>query len=171
MVNILKIRNQWLLPDKKNPNSVNFFLYPDFASVRVPLALYTPHPFYNNKEMTIKNHTKATEVDIEECVQSNRLYHSDQYHVVSDLEKSRLQQDLLDWYHVEKRTNMPWRKDNDKTWDREVFYIYWNREKFGTNQLLLGRVWANEHTKVNNGTHLSKMKRFIKDHSKQSLGQ
>lgn len=72
--------------------------------------------------MTVKNRSKiaAAEVDIEECVHSNRLYHSDQYHVVSDLEKSRVQQDLLDWYQAEKRTNMPWRKDNDKTWDREV---------------------------------------------------
>ncbi|KAI9272287.1 DNA glycosylase [Helicostylum pulchrum] len=58
-------------------------------------------------------------IDIEECITSNRLYHSDSYHVVSDNERARIQKDLLKWYHVEKRTTMPWRKDNDITWDRE----------------------------------------------------
>ncbi|KAI7899653.1 DNA glycosylase [Cokeromyces recurvatus] len=59
-------------------------------------------------------------IDIEECVQSNRLYHSDQYHKVSKKEKERIQHDLLEWYHAKKRTNMPWRKDVDKSWDREA---------------------------------------------------
>lgn len=62
-------------------------------------------------------------IDIEECITSNRLYHSDSYHVVSDNERARIQKDLLKWYHVEKRTTMPWRKDNDITWDREVITI------------------------------------------------
>jgi hypothetical protein len=79
--------------------------------------------------MTIKNRLKATDIDIEECVQSNRLYHSDQYHIVSNLERSRMQQDLLDWYQVEKRTTMPWRKDNDKTWDREVKCLCLKKKK------------------------------------------
>ncbi|KAI8090960.1 DNA glycosylase [Gilbertella persicaria] len=58
-------------------------------------------------------------IDIEECVSSKRLFHSDTYHKVSNAEKIRVQRDLLDWYHAEKRTNMPWRQDNDKTWDRQ----------------------------------------------------
>ncbi|RCH83381.1 hypothetical protein CU098_004837, partial [Rhizopus stolonifer] len=58
-------------------------------------------------------------IDIEECVSSKRLFHSDTYHKVSNAEKTRVQRDLLDWYHAEKRTNMPWRQDNDKTWDRQ----------------------------------------------------
>ncbi|KAI9487634.1 MAG: DNA glycosylase [Benjaminiella poitrasii] len=59
-------------------------------------------------------------IDIEECIQSNRLYHSDQYHTVSDEEIQRIQHDLLEWYHAEKRTNMPWRKDIDRSWDRKA---------------------------------------------------
>lgn len=58
--------------------------------------------------------------DIEDCITSNRLYHADKYHVVSEAERTRIQKELMEWYHVEKRTTMPWRKDNDKTWDREV---------------------------------------------------
>lgn len=58
--------------------------------------------------------------DIEECVNSNRLYHSDKYHEISEVEQTRIQKDLLDWYHVEKRLTMPWRKDNDLSWDRQV---------------------------------------------------
>ena len=58
--------------------------------------------------------------DIEECVTSGRLYHSDSYHKVLDQEKARVQTELLSWYHLEKRTTMPWRKDNDKTWDQQV---------------------------------------------------
>ncbi|KAI8981886.1 DNA glycosylase [Mycotypha africana] len=62
-----------------------------------------------------------TLIDIENCVLSKRLYHSDQYHRVNDTEKQAIQKDLLDWYHKEKRTNMPWRKDSDKTWNAKVF--------------------------------------------------
>ncbi|KAI8387398.1 DNA glycosylase [Blakeslea trispora] len=58
-------------------------------------------------------------VAIEECVSSQRLFHSDAYHNVTNEEKFRVQNDLLEWYHAEKRTNMPWRQDNDKTWDRQ----------------------------------------------------
>ncbi|KAG2199098.1 hypothetical protein INT47_005102 [Mucor saturninus] len=58
--------------------------------------------------------------DIEECVNSNRLYHSDKYHEISEVEQTRIQKDLLDWYHVEKRLTMPWRKDNDLSWDRQA---------------------------------------------------
>lgn len=63
---------------------------------------------------------KSTASNIEDCVTSDRLFHNDSYHVVSDEEKARIQKELLDWYHREKRTTMPWRKDNDKTWDKEV---------------------------------------------------
>lgn len=58
--------------------------------------------------------------DIEECVQSKRLYHSNSYHTVSTEEKHNIQHDLLQWYQAEKRTNMPWRKPTDKNWDQEV---------------------------------------------------
>lgn len=58
--------------------------------------------------------------DIEDCVQSKRLYHDDKYHLVTDEERSRIQHELLDWYQSKKRTNMPWRKDNDTTWDKHV---------------------------------------------------
>ncbi|CAO3617931.1 unnamed protein product [Mucor hiemalis] len=58
--------------------------------------------------------------DIEECITSRRLYHSDRYHDVSEEEKLRIQKELLDWYNVEKRTTMPWRKDTDKSWDEEA---------------------------------------------------
>lgn len=61
--------------------------------------------------------------DIEECVSSRRLYHSDSYHNVSEEEKARIQKDLLDWYNAEKRTTMPWRKDTDKSWDKEVSFF------------------------------------------------
>jgi len=68
----------------------------------------------------MKDIDRTSTVDIEDCVSSKRLYHSDQYHVVSDDEKDRVQKQLLEWYQSEKRTNMPWRKDNDDTWDKEV---------------------------------------------------
>ncbi|KAG1452752.1 hypothetical protein G6F56_007738 [Rhizopus delemar] len=58
--------------------------------------------------------------DIEECVQSKRLYHSNSYHTVSTEEKHNIQHDLLQWYQAEKRTNMPWRKPTDKNWDQET---------------------------------------------------
>ncbi|KAI8639211.1 DNA glycosylase [Parasitella parasitica] len=58
--------------------------------------------------------------DIEECVYSKRLYHSDQYHLVSENEKIRVQERLLKWYQAEKRTNMPWRKENDESWDAKA---------------------------------------------------
>lgn len=64
-------------------------------------------------------------VDIEECVQSKRLHHSNEYHSVSDEERLDIQCDLLKWYQLEKRTNMPWRKPTNKDCDIEVcFYIY-----------------------------------------------
>lgn len=64
-------------------------------------------------------------IDIEECVQSKRLHHSNEYHSVSDEERLDMQCDLLKWYQLEKRTNMPWRKPTNKDWDTEVcFYIY-----------------------------------------------
>ncbi len=58
--------------------------------------------------------------DIEDCISSGRLFHSDKYHMVSNEEKARIKKELLEWYHVEKRTTMPWRKDNDKSWSKEV---------------------------------------------------
>lgn len=63
--------------------------------------------------------------DIEECITSRRLYHSDRYHDVSEEEKLRIQKELLDWYNVEKRTTMPWRKDTDKSWNEEVSIIFY----------------------------------------------
>lgn len=68
----------------------------------------------------MKDIDRISIIDIEECVSSKRLYHSDQYHVVSNDEKIRIQKHLLEWYQAEKRTNMPWRKDIDKTCDKEV---------------------------------------------------
>lgn len=68
----------------------------------------------------MKDTDRVSTIDIEECVSSKRLYHSDQYHLVSNDEKIRIQKHLLEWYQAEKRTNMPWRKDNDETWDKEV---------------------------------------------------
>ncbi|CAO3613233.1 unnamed protein product [Mucor fragilis] len=68
----------------------------------------------------MKDVDRISTVDIEDCVSSKRLYHADQYHRVSDDEKDRAQRQLLDWYQAEKRTNMPWRKDNDKTWNKET---------------------------------------------------
>jgi A/G-specific adenine glycosylase len=68
----------------------------------------------------MKDIDRISTIDIEECVSSKRLYHSDQYHVVLNDEKIRIQKHLLEWYQAEKRTNMPWRKDNDKTCDKEV---------------------------------------------------
>lgn len=73
--------------------------------------------------MTMRNRLEHTCSDIEDCVTSNRLFHNDAYHVVNDEEKARIQKELLDWYQREKRTTMPWRQDNDKTWDREVIII------------------------------------------------
>lgn len=68
----------------------------------------------------MKDINRVSTIDIEECVSSKRLYHSDQYHLVSNDEKIRIQKHLLEWYQAEKRTNMPWRKDNDEAWDKEV---------------------------------------------------
>ncbi|CAO3669705.1 unnamed protein product [Rhizopus microsporus] len=59
-------------------------------------------------------------VDIEECVQSKRLHHSNEYHSVSDEERLDIQCDLLKWYQLEKRTNMPWRKPTNKDCDIET---------------------------------------------------
>ncbi|KAI9277480.1 DNA glycosylase [Sporodiniella umbellata] len=58
--------------------------------------------------------------DIEDCVLSKRLYHNNNYHKVSEEEILDIQHDLLQWYNVEKRTNMPWRKPTDKSWDQET---------------------------------------------------
>ncbi|KAI8882835.1 DNA glycosylase [Backusella circina FSU 941] len=55
-----------------------------------------------------------------ECVQSKQLCHSNEYHKVSEKEKILLQNELLSWYDINKRTNMPWRKDVDQGWDRQT---------------------------------------------------
>ncbi|KAI8373656.1 DNA glycosylase [Choanephora cucurbitarum] len=69
----------------------------------------------NSRKANLSDSTVA----IEECVSSRRLFHADIYHSVTEEEKLRAQNNLLEWYHAEKRTNMPWRQDNDKTWDRQ----------------------------------------------------
>jgi A/G-specific adenine glycosylase len=55
-----------------------------------------------------------------ECVQSKQLCHSNEYHKVSEKEKKLMQDELLSWYDINKRTNMPWRKNVDQNWDRQV---------------------------------------------------
>lgn len=78
--------------------------------------------------------------DIEDVIESKRLYHSDRYHSVSCEEKREIQNDLLEWYHSKKRTNMPWRKDIDKTWDREVIKtkLFFDFQKLLSNSLGFG---------------------------------
>lgn len=63
---------------------------------------------------------REPDVAIEECVQSRRLYHHTTYHHISPEERSLIQQQLLEWYDREKRTNMPWRKEYRNDLDREV---------------------------------------------------
>ncbi|KAI8974412.1 DNA glycosylase [Pilobolus umbonatus] len=53
-----------------------------------------------------------TLLDIEECVKSNRLWHKSDYHSMSNEERHEFPLQLLEWYHREKRTTMPWRKDS-----------------------------------------------------------
>lgn len=62
--------------------------------------------------MIINKGLGPTSFDIEECVQSKRLVHSAHYHKVADEERDQLQTQLVGWYHKEKRTTMPWRKEN-----------------------------------------------------------
>ncbi|KAI7880750.1 DNA glycosylase [Lichtheimia hyalospora FSU 10163] len=63
---------------------------------------------------------REPDVAIEECVQSKRLYHNTTYHHISPETRSLIQQQLLEWYDREKRTNMPWRKEYRNDLDREA---------------------------------------------------
>ena len=67
---------------------------------------------------------REPDVAIEECVQSKRLYHNTTYHHISPETRSLIQQQLLEWYDREKRTNMPWRKEYRNDLDREVRHSY-----------------------------------------------
>jgi adenine-specific DNA glycosylase len=45
--------------------------------------------------------------------------HLASYHKFSETERQHIQQELLKWFDLEKRTHLPWRKEWDPTLDKE----------------------------------------------------